>query len=61
MGGVTCAGLWESATETSDSLFSRLAIIHLVHEARGLDTNPKQIARARSAGDKQSAAMLQIM
>ncbi|KAH6903908.1 hypothetical protein BKA70DRAFT_1373764 [Coprinopsis sp. MPI-PUGE-AT-0042] len=30
------AGLWESATVTSKSLLSRLAIIHLVHEARGL-------------------------
>lgn len=53
--------MWESALETSHSLFSRLAIIHLVHEARGLDTNPRQIARAKSAGDKDSAAMLQIM
>lgn len=54
-------GLWESARETEGSLFARLAVIHLVHEARGLDTNPRQIARARSAGDKQSAAMLQVM
>jgi uncharacterized ferritin-like protein (DUF455 family) len=43
-------GLWESAHETSHSLFSRLAIIHLVHEARGLDTNPRQIQRCKAAG-----------
>lgn len=55
------AGLWESATETSHSLFSRLAIIHLVHEARGLDTNPRQIARCRGAGDHESAETLTII
>lgn len=27
-------GLWESATETKDNLLSRLAIVHMVHEAR---------------------------
>ncbi len=33
------AGLWESAQQTAHSLSSRLCIIHLVHEARGLDVN----------------------
>lgn len=47
-------GLWESAHETSHSLFSRLAIIHLVHEARGLDTNPRQIQRCKAAGESAS-------
>ncbi|KAL8286133.1 hypothetical protein RQP46_004621 [Phenoliferia psychrophenolica] len=51
-------GLWESATDTAGSLFSRLAIIHLVHEARGLDVNPKQIARCRQAGDHASAEVM---
>lgn len=32
-------GLWDSATDTNASLLSRLSIIHLVHEARGLDVN----------------------
>ena len=27
-------GLWESATATKDDLLSRLAIVHMVHEAR---------------------------
>lgn len=42
-------GLWESARETAHSLVSRLCIIHLVHEARGLDVNP-----VSSAGHRQS-------
>ncbi|KAM0755325.1 DUF455-domain-containing protein [Meredithblackwellia eburnea MCA 4105] len=54
-------GLWESATVTSHSLFSRLAIIHLVHEARGLDVNPRQIQRCRQAGDKESAEVMTII
>jgi hypothetical protein len=33
------AGLWESALDTQDDLLARLAIIHLVHEARGLDVS----------------------
>ncbi|GAA5996598.1 hypothetical protein JCM5350_006757 [Sporobolomyces pararoseus] len=53
--------LWESAIETSHSLFSRLAIIHLVHEARGLDSNPMQIKRCRAAGDEASASLLEII
>lgn len=47
-------GLWESALETKDSLMSRLSIIHLVHEARGLDANPLTIKKFDNAGDKES-------
>ena len=31
------AGLWESAADTAHSLAARLAIVHCVHEGRGLD------------------------
>lgn len=55
------AGLWESATVTSNSLLSRLAIIHLVHEARGLDVNPGTIARFQRAGDVESVKALEII
>ncbi|KAJ6552065.1 hypothetical protein DFH09DRAFT_1167801 [Mycena vulgaris] len=55
------ASLWESATITSHSLRSRLAIIHLVHEARGLDVNPGTIARFRRAGDAASVAAMEII
>jgi uncharacterized ferritin-like protein (DUF455 family)/nitrite reductase/ring-hydroxylating ferredoxin subunit len=47
-------GLWESASETKDSLMARLCIIHLVHEARGLDANPLTIKKFDNAGDKES-------
>lgn len=53
--------LWDSATATSDSLRSRLAIIHLVHEARGLDVNPGTIEQFKRRGDKDSVAVLEII
>ncbi|KAJ3976915.1 hypothetical protein EV361DRAFT_958287 [Lentinula raphanica] len=55
------ASLWDSAALTSRSLLSRLAIIHLVHEARGLDVNPKTIEKFRKAGDKESVDVLEII
>ncbi|KIK91231.1 hypothetical protein PAXRUDRAFT_13888 [Paxillus rubicundulus Ve08.2h10] len=55
------AGLWESATVTSHSLRARLAIIHLVHEARGLDVNPGTIERFRRAGDTETVKVLEII
>ncbi|KAE9384063.1 DUF455-domain-containing protein [Gymnopus androsaceus JB14] len=55
------ASLWESASHTSTSLLSRLAIIHLVHEARGLDVNPKTIEKFRKAGDKESVDVLEVI
>ncbi|GAA5881982.1 hypothetical protein JCM3774_002561 [Rhodotorula dairenensis] len=54
-------GLWESALQTSHSLLSRLAIIALVHEARGLDSNPLQIRRCRAAGDEETARVLEVI
>ncbi|PLW52549.1 hypothetical protein PCANC_07699 [Puccinia coronata f. sp. avenae] len=54
-------GLWQSARDTSHSLISRLCIIHLVHEARGLDVNPTQIKRVRDAGDLETAQSLEII
>ena len=55
------AGLWESAQVTFCSLRSRLAIIHLVHEARGLDVNPATIEKFRRTGDEDTVAILQII
>ena len=53
--------LWDSALVTSNSLRARLAIIHLVHEARGLDVNPGTIERFRRSGDKDSVAVLEVI
>jgi uncharacterized ferritin-like protein (DUF455 family) len=55
------AGLWDSARTTFGSLRSRLAIIHLVHEARGLDVNPATIAKFARAGDTESVRSLEII
>ncbi|KAG8752912.1 hypothetical protein FRC14_006591 [Serendipita sp. 396] len=55
------SSLWESALKTSDSFLARLAIIHLVHEARGLDVNPVTISKFEKAGDTESVASLQII
>lgn len=30
--------LWDAATVTSDDVMARLALVNLLHEARGLDT-----------------------
>jgi uncharacterized ferritin-like protein (DUF455 family) len=48
-------GLWDSARDTKDSLLARLAIVHMVHEARGLDTAPTLRQKFMSAGDVKSA------
>lgn len=55
------ASLWDSALETCHSLTARLSIIHLVHEARGLDVNPQTIAKFARAKDEESTAVLNII
>ncbi|RXK37771.1 hypothetical protein M231_04927 [Tremella mesenterica] len=55
------AALWDSAVQTSQSLSARIAIIHLVAEARGIDTNPMTMAKLQSAGDKESTRVLEII
>ncbi|KII84888.1 hypothetical protein PLICRDRAFT_45721 [Plicaturopsis crispa FD-325 SS-3] len=55
------ASLWESASTTATSLRARLAIIHLVHEARGLDINPATIERFRKGGDADSVSALEVI
>ena len=52
------AMLWQAASETSSSLLERLAIVHCVHEARGLDVAPTFAARLAAARDDESAAIL---
>ncbi|KAG8795362.1 hypothetical protein FRC12_015495 [Ceratobasidium sp. 428] len=55
------AGLWESATRTAHSLTARLCIIHLVHEARGLDVNPTTIEKFKAVGDTESVKVLEVI
>jgi uncharacterized ferritin-like protein (DUF455 family) len=54
----THGGLWQAASKTSHDLCQRLVILHCVHEARGLDTTPKNIERLKSAQDPKSAKLL---
>lgn len=50
--------LWEVAFATRHSLRARLAVVHLVHEARGLDVAPTMRARCIKAQDVLAAEML---
>ncbi|KAL4613257.1 hypothetical protein GN956_G22579 [Arapaima gigas] len=54
-------GLWQSATDTSHSLLARLAIVHMVHEARGLDVHPQTISRFAAQGDSSSVQVLEVI
>jgi uncharacterized ferritin-like protein (DUF455 family) len=54
-------GLWESAAVTAHDLRSRISVIALVHEARGLDVNPMTIEKFRKAGDMESVDTLEII
>jgi uncharacterized ferritin-like protein (DUF455 family) len=53
-------GLWESATDTSASLLARLAIVHMVHEARGLDTYLGTLDRFQRSGDQASLDIIAV-
>jgi uncharacterized ferritin-like protein (DUF455 family) len=52
-------GLWQSASDTAHDLMARLAIEHMVHEARGIDVTPKTIEKFRNAKDEISATLLE--
>jgi len=54
-------GLWQAATDTAGDLTARLAVVPTLLEARGLDVTPGMVAKLRSAGDDQSAVMLQVI
>lgn len=54
-------GLWQSATDTSHDLLARLAIVHMVHEARGLDVHPQTLSRFAAQGDCSSVEVLEVI
>ncbi|XP_026873479.2 uncharacterized protein HI_0077 [Electrophorus electricus] len=54
-------GLWQSATETSQDVLARLAIVHMVHEARGLDVHPQTLSRFAAQGDTASVKVLEVI
>lgn len=51
--------LWQSALDTHHSLPARLAIVHCVHEARGLDVYTGMLSRLSAGGDAESVAILE--
>ncbi|RHY25852.1 hypothetical protein DYB32_008047 [Aphanomyces invadans] len=51
-------GLWGSAADTAGDILARLALVHLVHEARGLDTYPMAVARFTKCGDDKTLAVM---
>ncbi|XP_075431440.1 uncharacterized protein LOC142468782 [Ascaphus truei] len=54
-------GLWQSAADTAHDLLGRLAIVHMVHEARGLDVHPQTLQRFAAQGDESSVSVLQVI
>lgn len=51
-------GLWRSAVETSGSLLCRLAIVNMLHEARGLDTFALSMGKFMKQNDELSIEIL---
>ncbi|HRD74992.1 MAG TPA: ferritin-like domain-containing protein [Hyphomicrobiaceae bacterium] len=54
-------GLWQAAQATGHSLIARVAVVPLILEARGLDVSPALIASLTAAGDKASAAVIEVI
>jgi uncharacterized ferritin-like protein (DUF455 family) len=54
-------GLWEAAMQTAHDLTARMAVAHMVLEARGLDVTPAMIARLQRMGDTQTAGILSVI
>lgn len=52
-------GLWQSSQETAGDALARLAVIPMVHEARGLDVTPMMIGKLRAVEDEASAQVLE--
>lgn len=50
-------GLWQSATDTAESLLGRLAVVHMVHEARGLDVSETIKAKLSRSNPPDTASI----
>lgn len=53
--------LWEMVERTSGDVLARMALVPRTLEARGLDANPPLRAKLAQAGDKEAAAILDII
>ena len=54
-------GLWEMAEKTSEDILARMALVPRTREARGLDASPSIRSRLFQAGDRDAAAILDII
>ncbi|HET6663027.1 MAG TPA: DUF455 family protein, partial [Acidimicrobiales bacterium] len=54
-------GLWDACAATAGDALARMALVPRVLEARGLDVNPAMQARFQSAGDGETAAILEVI
>ncbi len=54
-------GLWEMANKTAGDVLVRMAIVPRVLEARGLDASPLVREKLLSAGDRASAAVIDVI
>jgi uncharacterized ferritin-like protein (DUF455 family) len=54
-------GLWDMALRTGHDILARMALVPRVLEARGLDVTPGMIRRLDAAGDRESAAVLELV
>lgn len=53
--------LWEMAEKTKGDLLARLALVPRTLEARGLDASPPVKAKLLGAGDREAAAIIDII
>ena len=53
--------LWISAASTHDDLLSRLAIVHMEREGRGLDITPSSLEKLKKADDAESVRLLEVI
>ena len=54
-------GLWDMCERTRGDVLARMALVPRTLEARGLDASPPIRARLQQAGDRQSAAILDVI
>ncbi|CAH2926136.1 MAG: FIG00005326: uncharacterized protein [uncultured Paraburkholderia sp.] len=54
-------GLWDMCERTRGDVLARMALVPRTLEARGLDALPPIRARLQQAGDRQSAAILDVI
>ncbi|QCS61542.1 ferritin-like domain-containing protein [Achromobacter denitrificans] len=54
-------GLWDMAQRTEANLLARLALVPRTLEARGLDASPQIRDKLAGAGDRESAAIVDII